>query len=128
MGNFLRRRTPNKDQSEVSARSSEDEQLDIREIQKTDQYKKGISHMSDDKMEDAIRDFDLALRLDPSYVDAWIKKGYAHFHLDEFTTAISCYDKALESRGSREENKIRYASALSFEFCAYDLFVLILGC
>jgi tetratricopeptide (TPR) repeat protein len=96
MGNFLRRRTPNKDQSEVSARSSEEEQLDIRDIQKTDQYKKGISHMSDDKMEDAIRDFDLALRLDPSYVDAWIKKGYAHFHLDEFTTAISCYDKALE--------------------------------
>jgi tetratricopeptide (TPR) repeat protein len=96
MGNFLRRRTPNKDQSEVSARSNEEEQLDIRDIQKIDQYKKGISHMSDDKMEDAIRDFDLALRLDPSYVDAWIKKGYAHFHLDEFTTAVSCYDKALE--------------------------------
>jgi tetratricopeptide (TPR) repeat protein len=96
MGNFLRRRTPNKNQSDVSARSSEEEQLDIRDIQKTDQYKKGISHMSDDKMEDAIRDFDLALRLDPNYVDAWIKKGYAHFHLDEFTTAISCYDKALE--------------------------------
>ncbi len=96
MGNFLRSRTPNKDQSEVSARSNEEEQLDIRDIQKIDQYKKGISHMSDDKMEDAIRDFDLALRLDPSYVDAWIKKGYAHFHLDEFTTALSCYDKALE--------------------------------
>ena len=96
MGNFLRRKTPNKDQSEVSARSSEEEQLDIKDIQKIDQYKKGISHMSDDKMEDAIRDFDLALRLDPGYVDAWIKKGYAHFHLDEFTVAISCYEKALE--------------------------------
>ncbi|MGA6989228.1 MAG: tetratricopeptide repeat protein [Nitrososphaeraceae archaeon] len=96
MGNFLRRRTPNKDQNEVSARSSEEEQLDIKDIQKIDQYKKGISHMSDDKMEDAIRDFDLALRLDPGYVDAWIKKGYAHFHLDEFTVAISCYEKALE--------------------------------
>ncbi|MGB8086175.1 MAG: tetratricopeptide repeat protein, partial [Nitrososphaeraceae archaeon] len=95
-GNFLRRRTPNKDQNEVSARSSEEEQLDIKDIQKIDQYKKGISHMSDDKMEDAIRDFDLALRLDPGYVDAWIKKGYAHFHLDEFTVAISCYEKALE--------------------------------
>jgi tetratricopeptide (TPR) repeat protein len=52
--------------------------------------------MSDDKMEDAIRDFDLALRLDPTYVDAWIKKGYAHFHLDEYTVAVSCYDKALQ--------------------------------
>lgn len=95
MGNFLRRGQPNK-QKEVSARSSEEEQLDIKDIQKIDQFKKGISHMSDDKMEDAIRDFDLALRLDPTYVDAWIKKGYAHFHLDEFTTAVSCYDKALE--------------------------------
>jgi tetratricopeptide (TPR) repeat protein len=97
MGNFLWRRTPNKDRNDdISVRSSEEEQLDIKDIQKTDQYKKGISHMSDDKMEDAIRDFDLALRLDPSYVDAWIKKGYAHFHLDEFTVALSCYDKALE--------------------------------
>ncbi|MGH9950418.1 MAG: tetratricopeptide repeat protein [Nitrososphaeraceae archaeon] len=97
MGNFLWRRTPNKDRNDdISVRSSEEEQLDIKDIQKTDQYKKGISHMSDDKMEDAIRDFDLALRLDPSYVDAWIKKGYAHFHLDEFTLAVSCYDKALE--------------------------------
>jgi tetratricopeptide (TPR) repeat protein len=97
MGNFLWRRTPNKDRNDdISVRSSEEEQLDIKDIQKTDQYKKGISHMSDDKMEDAIRDFDLALRLDPSYVDAWIKKGYAHFHLDEFTVAVSCYDKALE--------------------------------
>jgi tetratricopeptide (TPR) repeat protein len=96
MGNFLRRRTPNRDQNEIAASSSEEEQLDIREIQKTDQYKKGVSHMSDDKMEDAIRDFDLALRLDPTYVDAWIKKGYAHFHLDEYTTAVFCYDKALE--------------------------------
>ena len=97
MGNFLWRRTPNKDRNDdTSVRSSEEEQLDIKDIQKTDQYKKGISHMSDDKMEDAIRDFDLALRLDPSYVDASIKKGYAHFHLDEFTVALSCYDKALE--------------------------------
>jgi tetratricopeptide (TPR) repeat protein len=97
MGNFLWRRTPNKDRNDdISVRSSEEEQLDIKDIQKTDQYTKGISHMSDDKMEDAIRDFDLALRLDPSYVDAWIKKGYAHFHLDEFTVALSCYDKALE--------------------------------
>lgn len=97
MGNFLWRRTPNKDRNDdISVRPSEEEQLDIKDIQKIDQYKKGISHMSDDKMEDAIRDFDLALRLDPSYVDAWIKKGYAHFHLDEFTVAVSCYDKALE--------------------------------
>jgi tetratricopeptide (TPR) repeat protein len=96
MGNFLRRRTPKKDQNDSVVGSSEQEHMDIKDIQKSDLYKKGISHMSDDKMEDAIRDFDLALRLDPTYVDAWIKKGYAHFHLDEYTVAVSCYDKALQ--------------------------------
>lgn len=95
MGNFLRRRTPGK-RSEMSSGASDQEHLDIKDIQKSDLYKKGISHMSNDKMEDAIREFDLALRFDPSYVDAWIKKGYAHFHLDDFRTALSCYDKALE--------------------------------
>jgi tetratricopeptide (TPR) repeat protein len=38
----------------------------------------------------------LALRIDPEYVDAWIKKGYAHFLLGEFNLAIASYDKALE--------------------------------
>jgi tetratricopeptide (TPR) repeat protein len=96
MGNFLRRKTPKNDLDDVAVGSDGQEHMDIRDIQKFDLYKKGISHMSDDKMEDAIRDFDLALRLDPSYVDAWIKKGYAHFHLDEYPVSVSCYDKALD--------------------------------
>ena len=36
-----------------------------------------------------------ALRLDPKFVDAWIKKGYAHFHLLDYSFAISSYDMAL---------------------------------
>lgn len=66
------------------------------DFQKRDLYKKGINHMSNDKMLDAIRSFELALRVDPQYVDAWVKKGYAHFHLGEYTVAISAYDRALE--------------------------------
>jgi Tfp pilus assembly protein PilF len=53
------------------------------DFQKRDLYKKGLNHMSNDKMLDAIRSFELALRIDPLYVDAWIKKGYSHFHLGE---------------------------------------------
>jgi tetratricopeptide (TPR) repeat protein len=66
------------------------------DFQKRDLFQKGQTHMSNDKMLDAIRSFELALRIDPKYVDAWVKKGYAHFHLGEYTVAISAYDKALE--------------------------------
>src|ERR687883_2014454 len=66
------------------------------DFQKRDLYNKGVNYMSNEKFLDAIRSFDLALRLDPQYVDAWIKRGYAHFHLGEYTVAIASYDKALE--------------------------------
>ena len=52
--------------------------------------------MSSDKMKEAITSFELALRHDPEYVDAWIKKGLAHFYLGEYSVATSCYDKALQ--------------------------------
>src|ERR687883_1700645 len=66
------------------------------DFQKRDLYNKGVNYMSNEKFLDAIRSFDLALRLDPQYVDAWIKRGYSHFHLGEYTVAIASYDKALE--------------------------------
>lgn len=45
-----------------------------RDFQVRDLYKKGINYMSSDKLSDAIRSFELALRLDPKFVEAWIKK------------------------------------------------------
>jgi len=44
--------------------------VDHRDFQVRDLYKKGINHMSNDKLSDAIRSFELALRLDPKFVDA----------------------------------------------------------
>jgi tetratricopeptide (TPR) repeat protein len=69
---------------------------DSAEFQKRDLYQKGVNQMANEKLEDAIRSFELALRIDPKYVDAWIKKGYAHFHLGQYTVAIHSYDKALD--------------------------------
>lgn len=68
---------------------------DNLDFQVRDLYKKGVNHMSNDKLSDAIRSFELALRLDPNYVEAWIKKGYSHFHLRDYSFAISSYDMAL---------------------------------
>jgi tetratricopeptide (TPR) repeat protein len=52
--------------------------------------------MANEKLSDAIRCFELSLRMDPQFVNAWIKKGYSHFHLGEYTVAISAYDHALD--------------------------------
>jgi tetratricopeptide (TPR) repeat protein len=52
--------------------------------------------MANEKLSDAIRCFELSLRIDPQFVNAWIKKGYSHFHLGEYTVAVSAYDNALD--------------------------------
>ncbi len=66
------------------------------EFQKRELFKSGINHMANERLEDAIRSFEFALRIDPKYVDAWIKKGYAHFHLGENQNALASYDRAIE--------------------------------
>ncbi|MGD1835286.1 MAG: tetratricopeptide repeat protein [Nitrososphaeraceae archaeon] len=107
MNNFLGRKlsrkfTSDKKKLEASENNNDNskkpskEKLSVTDIQKYDLYNKGINHMSNEKLSDAIRSFDLALRLDPYFVNGWIKKGYSHFHLSEFTVSISCYDKALD--------------------------------
>jgi tetratricopeptide (TPR) repeat protein len=98
MGRFLGRKNTNKvdsnDPSKNMGNYTDNNTID--DFQKHDLYRKGIDQMSNEKLHDAIRSFDLALRIDPNYVDAWIKRGYAHFHLDEYTAANFCYDKALD--------------------------------
>jgi tetratricopeptide (TPR) repeat protein len=97
MGRFLgRKKRDYKDSNPTSENTKQQDYSDSIEFQKHDLYKKGIDHMANEKLEDAVRSFELAIRIDPNYVDAWIKKGYAHFHLGEYTVAISSYDTALD--------------------------------
>jgi tetratricopeptide (TPR) repeat protein len=97
MGRFFGKgnSSSNKDEEARSEREQVPNYSDA-EFQKRDLFKKGQNYMSNDKMLDAVRCFELALRIDPKYVDAWVKKGYAHFHMSEYTVAISSYDRALE--------------------------------
>jgi Flp pilus assembly protein TadD len=92
MGKFLGR----KPKLESNSETTDAHYDDSAEFQKRDLYQKGVNQMASEKLEDAIRSFELALRIDPKYVDAWIKKGYAHFHLGQYTVAIHSYDKALD--------------------------------
>ena len=87
----------NKSKKEEHPSEDKDEiHYDESDFQKQDLYKKGINSMSNEKFQDAIRSFDLALRIDPQFVDAWIKRGYAHFHLGEYRVAVTSYDRAIE--------------------------------
>lgn len=91
MGRFLGK-------SDSGEESSNSPSTDVKgsEFAKKDLYKKGVNQMASEKLEEAIRSFDLALRIDPAYVDALIKKGICHFHMDDYAQAIGSYDKALE--------------------------------
>ena len=93
MGKFLGRKPKLESNTPETTNARYD---DSAEFQKRDLYQKGVNQMASEKLEDAIRSFELALRIDAKYVDAWIKKGYAHFHLGQYTVAIHSYDKALD--------------------------------
>src|ERR687896_749053 len=94
MGRLFGRDSKRKDDIPSEERLESDQNED--DFQKRDLYNKGVNDMSNEKFLDAIRSFDLSLRIDPQFVDAWIKRGYAHFHLGEYTVAIASYDRALE--------------------------------
>ncbi len=94
MGRLFGRDTGKK--VEIPSEERREYEYSDNDFQKRDLYKKGLNSMSNEKFLDAIRSFDLALRIDPQYVDAWIKRGYAHFHLNEYTVAIASYDRAIE--------------------------------
>jgi hypothetical protein len=66
------------------------------DIKKVNLYNKGVNKMAEEKFEDAIRCFDLSLRIDPFFVDSLIKKGYSHFHLNQYNLAITIFDRVLE--------------------------------
>src|SRR5687768_394762 len=81
---------------ENSSRTASGYKITQDDIKKVNLYNKGLNKMSEEKFEDAIRCFDLSLRIDPFFVDALIKKGYSHFHLKQYSLAISIFDQVLD--------------------------------
>ncbi|MDE1725229.1 MAG: tetratricopeptide repeat protein [Thaumarchaeota archaeon] len=63
---------------------------------RTKHYKKGISLMADERMEDAARAFEDALRIDPGHVDSLLKLGYTRFHMNDLAGALEQYNKVHE--------------------------------
>jgi tetratricopeptide (TPR) repeat protein len=66
------------------------------DYQKNKLLKKGIHLMADERLEDAVKTFDLVLRLDPNNTEALLKMGYSRFHLDDYAGALQAYDRVLD--------------------------------
>ncbi|MGI0069466.1 MAG: tetratricopeptide repeat protein, partial [Nitrosopumilaceae archaeon] len=59
-------------------------------------FKKGISFMADERMEEAVQAFEEALQIDPGHVDSLLKLGYARFHMGDLGGSMDSYNKVLE--------------------------------
>ena len=59
-------------------------------------FKKGVSLMADERMEEAARAFEDALRVDPTHVPSLLKLGYTRFHMNDLSSAMEAYNKVHE--------------------------------
>ena len=93
-------------------------------------YKKGINLMADEKLEEAVRNFEMILRADPNDVEAMLKLGYSRFQLEDHSEAMRVYDKILDIDVTNQEawnlkslvnyEKKNYAKALDCAEKAID--------
>jgi len=58
-------------------------------------FKRGLAYIKSGKYDAAIKCFDKAIGLAPSYSLAWVNKGVALFNLGRFDGAIKCFEGAL---------------------------------
>ena len=86
-----------KDKKKETSLSKKDEtSLTNVNYQRDRLFKKGINLMADEKLEEAVENFEMILRADPNDVEAMLKLGYSRFHLDDHSEAMRVYDKILD--------------------------------
>lgn len=84
-----------KEEFQIVKESNDTKLTDIN-YSRNKHYKKGISMMADERMDDAARAFEDALRIDPSHVDSLLKLGYTRFHMNDLSSAMEAYNKVHE--------------------------------
>ena len=87
---------PETAKSELPAKVPKDTKIADPNYSRNKHYKKGISLMADEKMEEAARAFEDALRIDPNHIDSMLKLGYTRFHMSDLAGAMSAYDNVHE--------------------------------
>lgn len=59
------------------------------------QFDVGMDYKTQARWQEALGEFDAAIRLDPNYADAYLMRGYVYNALGEFGSAIQDYDEAI---------------------------------
>ena len=59
-------------------------------------YNKGLSLESQGELDEAIKAYEKAVKVNPKYVDAWFKKGEIHEYFLEFEEAWDLYNRVVE--------------------------------
>ena len=85
-----------KTESYTSEENPTESKLADPNLARNKMFKKGVSFMADERMEEAVQAFEEALQIDPGHVDSLLKLGYARFHIGDFAGAMNSYDKVLE--------------------------------
>ncbi|MBI4972223.1 MAG: tetratricopeptide repeat protein [Candidatus Omnitrophica bacterium] len=67
-----------------------------KELESWEWSNKGVSLSRLGRHQEAIACYDMAIEIDPEYVEAWHNKGSAWGKLGRYQEAITCFDKALE--------------------------------
>ncbi len=58
-------------------------------------YNAGVELQEQGRLQEAIAEYDEAIRLDPEYADAYINRGVAYFNLGQLERAIRDFDEAI---------------------------------
>ncbi len=88
--------TDKENEIEVSENPAKESSLTDADYSRSKAFKKGITLMADERMEEAAHSFEDALRIDPGHVDSLLKLGYARFHMDDYSRAVEAYNKVLQ--------------------------------
>ena len=87
------------------------ERASLGQVTREDWLARGAESFHLHEYDDALKSFDLALKMDPNYADAWINKGSALHELGMYRDAIAAYDQAtrIEPQNANAWKRMGYA-------------------
>jgi len=87
------------------------ERASLGQVSREDWLARGAESFHLHEYDEALKSFDMALKMDPKYVDAWINKGSALHELGMYGDAIAAYDQAIriEPQNANAWRRMGYA-------------------